>query len=104
MDNEREVAQSYGRSFDNLVGMVADAMMAAGYRSRHASRRSNDKPAKSELVNSVVSLGFYCAKMEAALSGPPRPGRGDFPGEGFLSIYAAAKRLLVLYRYAQSYE
>ncbi len=102
MDKTREVAQSYGDSFDSLVDLVANALAAAGYPSKHASAQPAASSSNTDLKDSIVGLGFYLARMEAGWSGPLPLGRSEVTGRGFLSIYAAAKRLVVLFRYAQS--
>ena len=102
MEKTREVAQSYGTSFDELVDFVANALLAAGYPSRHASALPTATSVESNLLDAVIGLGFYCAKLETALSGPLASGRSEVSGVGFLSIYAAAKRLVILFRFAQT--
>ncbi len=78
-----DVVQSYGQSFDELVDLVANAMAATGYHSKHASSREGDRPPTASLADSVIGLGFLCAKIEKALSGPLRPGRSEFLVKAF---------------------
>ena len=102
MDNAHEVVRSYGLAFDNTVDLVADAMAAFGYQSKHSSKLSTEAPSMASLRDAIIGMSLLCANMETDLLGPLQQGRDKLPGKGFLSIYAAAKRLVLLFRYAQS--
>jgi hypothetical protein len=101
MKDDREVVWSYGGTFDDLVGEVANAMTAFGHPSRHA-RPTRHQAGPAELRSAIVALGMFCEKLDTALRGGSSL-TAHRPSEpaGFLAVYASARRLIILFREAE---
>jgi hypothetical protein len=103
MSTKRERLTPYGAAFDDLVEDVANALMASGYPSRHANPARAKRPVSdAELTGSVVAMGMLCESIDADMH--PTNSlrlRTSTDMAGFLSLYASARRLIILLRAAQ---
>ena len=104
MDPElRENLRSYGESFDEVVDLVASAMAAVGYQSRHAPvRRSGMEYNAALLRGRLTGLGMLCLHMNNVFRERPPSGEIDGPVDvDTLAVAAEVGRLVSLLREAQ---
>ncbi|MET8148994.1 hypothetical protein ACIBSW_16050 [Actinoplanes sp. NPDC049668] len=101
MDEIRKTVSSYGRAFDETVELVARAMAAQGYSSKHAVATGSQASA-TELMDLLSTLGMLCQRMRnevrGGLGGETRTGVRHV---NFLAVYSSARRLILLFREAQ---